>query len=177
MFFLTNLTLHVYPHLFYRYVPPGEKLFKRVLIEEQLIISNTNMPPLSLNNIFPDPNSWQTTEGEKHMLRYSWTVIQSCRTKAKLACLHSQRKNMALSWQLQADNCNSDTNHFKSLLSFFFPPLRDRERAEGWKQMGTVKEGSVLCTVVDRCMYVCILGTVFSPPFFLLLSPSLKSGC
>lgn len=54
------------------------------------------MPPLSLNNIFPDPNSWQTTEGEKHMLRYSWTVIHSCRMKAELACLHSQRKNMAL---------------------------------------------------------------------------------
>lgn len=27
--------------------------------------------------------------------------------------------------------------------------------------MGTVKEGSMLCTVVDGCMYVCILGTVF----------------
>lgn len=117
------------------------------------------MPPLSLNNIFPDPNSWQTTEGEKRMLWYSWTVIQSCRTKAGLACLHSQRKNMALPWQLQADNCNSDTNHFKSVLSFF--PLVQTEWAEGWKQMGTVKEGSMLCTVVDGCMYVCILGTVF----------------
>lgn len=160
-------------HLFYRFVLLGEKkLFKNktALIEEQLIIWNINMPPLSRNNIFPDPNSWQTTEGEKRMLRYSWTVIQSCRMKAELACWHSQSKNMALPWQLQADNCNSDTNHFKSVLYFLFL-LRDREKEYwGLETNGQVKEGSMLCTVVDGCMYVCILSILISlaPPFLSL---------
>lgn len=47
--------------------------------------------------------------------------------EAGLACLHSHRKNAALFWQLQADNCNSDTNHMKSVPGSFLSQ-RERER-------------------------------------------------
>ncbi len=92
--------------------------------------------------------------------------------EAGLACLHSHRKNAALFWQLQADNCNSDTNHMKSVPgSFLSQRERERETKRGRELWMGYSHGRqpVVSTVMDGRMYVCIFGT----DFFFSLPPSL----